>query len=390
MFGIGRYIKNQVADMLSSYYLRKVKCGSKIKVAFLVTEPSVWDKQELVFKEFKYRKIDTDIIVLPKYNLLNEDIVEYDFFSFYSDNVIRAYDGGDLIDLKKHGYTHVFYPTPYNEHYPISLRSKEVAKYAKVCYIAYGYTGSDIFDELNTNEDFFRYVSYAFMTSDRQVDVLKKRFKRNYEKGLQNFCNLGYPVLEYYSKLEWKSNYNNILWTPRWSYDDKVGGSHFFELKDKFIDIVRHADGYSGTIRPHPLMFTNFIKMGKMSEIEKDAYLNNANEAGISLSCNKFVEEDYRKANILITDFSSIIIMYMLTGKPIIYCESQIKFNESYSRLKEGMYIARNVDDVSRFVKMIISGKDPKKEIRKEIAKLLKEENKDATKNIVDCVMKIN
>ena len=59
-----------------------------------------------------------------------------------------------------------------------------------------------------------------------------------------------------------------ILWTPRWTTQERIGGSHFFEYKDLFLEFAEKygSEELKFAIRPHPLMFDHFVTEGQMTE----------------------------------------------------------------------------------------------------------------------------
>ena len=59
-----------------------------------------------------------------------------------------------------------------------------------------------------------------------------------------------------------------VLWTPRWSTDPYIGGSNFFKYKDVILGLARKKKDILFILRPHPLMFDNFVKTSEMTETE--------------------------------------------------------------------------------------------------------------------------
>ena len=71
----------------------------------------------------------------------------------------------------------------------------------------------------------------------------------------------------------------------------------------------------------------------------------------------------------MITDISSIVAEYFLTGKPIIYCHKKDCFNDFSRKLSEGFYWVRNWQELERTLQMLKSGDDPLKAKRQELIK---------------------
>ena len=103
-------------------------------------------------------------------------------------------------------------------------------------------------------------------------NVIKKRFKKTSEKGYQHFEYLGYPSLEPFMKIKNRNEIKSIIWTPRWSYNKTIGGSHFIEYKDSFVSIKEKFSEIELVFRPHPLMFDNLIFEKRMTKSEVDEF----------------------------------------------------------------------------------------------------------------------
>lgn len=389
-----------VLDIRSAFYLEKVKTDfkkktrKKIKVAFLVFEPETWDKQEPVYREMLSRtNFEVDIIVVPNFNstfgVRKTYGRELGFFKKISQGAIAAYSkDGTLIDISSSGYDYVFYGDSYNRHMPWSLRSHQVVRFAKVCYVPYGYTGSSVFDPISDNREFFRNVYMTFFDIEEKVPKMRASFNKTCELGVQHFEYLGYPALEKYFLAERNSDPSDsnlvVSWTPRWSYDEKIGGSHFLEFKDGFLGLVKESSDLNFVLRPHPMMFCEFLNKGLMTEAEVSSYKNKLNQLGAKLSAEESITDVLLNTDILVSDYSSILMMYFLTGRPIIYCDSAIPFNAAYSKMREGMYIARSWNDVEKYITSIKNGNDYLREKRRSIIDNYFGEMRGSASRIVD------
>ena len=93
--------------------------------------------------------------------------------------------------------------------------------------------------------------------------------------------------------------------------DKRLYRSTFFEYKDKIIDYVNRNDKLKFVFRPHPLMFNNFINEGLMSKKEVKEYLDNFKENKVYDDQGDYFDT-FRESDVLVTDFSSIIIDYFI------------------------------------------------------------------------------
>ena len=398
-----RVVKKILLNTRTNYYLKKnsqrVSHGEKkIKIGFIVFEPETWDKLDAVYTELKSREdVICELIIVPSYDQELELTTHYgkelQFFRNKTSDVLLAYTNENgWLDISKNGYDYVFYQDPYNAHMPKNLKSSTVVKFTKICYIPYGFSGSNNFNEGNTNPDFFRNVYFEFVDTEEIRKILNECYKRNVEKGYQQFLNLGYPAFEEYlldtEQIARKEIKKNVLWTPRWSYDPKIGGSHFLEYKEDFLRFSGEYTNLNFMMRPHPMMLKNFVNKGYITDAEKNEYLDKLKQNNVSVSLQNDIKSDFEWADILITDYSSIIPMFFLMNKPIIYCPSQIELNEEYKYLLQGMYIANSWDEVEKIVKRIFDGDDDLRRKRKCCIEELKKKHLGSSKRIVDTIIK--
>lgn len=371
-----RWLKNYILDVRATYYLKKnaQKKHNKnklMKIGFIVFEPETWDKLAPVYDELKARGNATlNLIIVPSYDkeltVTTHYGKELNYFRSIDHNAILAFENGGWIDLAKDNYDYIFYQDPYNEHMPPKLKSSNVVRYSRICYIPYGVTGSDVFTDLATNKSFFRNVAIGFMDVSRTIEVLRKRYSKNIDNGCQEFDDFGYPAYEEAFRSVKSHPLKNIIWTPRWSYDSKVGGSHFFEYKDKFLELNDAFPGVDLSFRAHPMMFSNFIREKRMTSDEYHEYLKLLVNKNVRISKEDF-REDFERADLLITDYSSIIPAFFFTGKPIILCPPQFELNKEYKYIASGIYQCDSWNEVLACIKNLRAGIDPLFETRKKI-----------------------
>ena len=377
--GVAKSIVRTVKDIRATYYIKKVRklnyeTKKIIKVAFIVFEPESWDKLQPVYEEMVVREnFEPQLILIPSYDdtlsLEKKYGYEKEFFEKKYGKVLLAYDdNGMLIDLEKYGFDYVFYQDPYNAHYPKGIDSNSVVRYAKVCYIPYGYTISKNFSNLLiNNRSFFRNVSIFYAENNSVEEVMKTVFGKNYVNGIQKIECMGYPSFEEYSTWNSEGKISTITWAPRWSYDKSVGGSHFIEYKDKFLLLRKKYESLNLLFRPHPMLFANMVKMGKMTEKEVAAYKKAMNDNQIQVKNKCAINDVLYKTDLLISDISSVIPSFFMTGRPIIYCKSEMEVNIEFQEMLKGIYVAESWDEVEKYISEILAGNDPLKEIRHNI-----------------------
>ncbi|MBQ9479326.1 MAG: D-alanyl-D-alanine carboxypeptidase family protein [Selenomonadaceae bacterium] len=100
------------------------------------------------------------------------------------------------------------------------------------------------------------------------------------------------------------------------------------------------------------------------------------------------LNENFANADILLSDYSSILIVYFLTGRPIIYCEfvNAVMLPE-YQEMLECMYVAHNWDEVVHYLDELVAGNDPLFERRQRAVEEIRARHEGAIRRIVDRVM---
>lgn len=391
-------VRERALDFKSAYYLsRNFRTNNTdiTRIGFIVQMAEVWDKEINIYEELKTRtNVETLLIVVPPYDLkTDKNTLSYEsnpFLSLYPEAIKALRPDGSWIDIQKLNLDYVFFQRPYDRYLPKSLRSTELVKYTKCCYVPYGYAGSDVFNHGNTNLPFFRNMSFVFLESEYMKIIFKRIFNHKKMFKHQKYETLGYPDLEIYFNISSRDEINNILWTPRWSYDSKMGGSHFFEYKDiPFLIKENHPD-IDVVFRPHPLMFDEFIKQGMMKRQEADDYKRRIRESSIIYDSGTIISDAISRSDLLITDYSSIIINYFLTGKPIIYCKADYDLNEEYSKIESCLYVAENQQQIESYLAMLFNGEDPLAEKRKVLIEKYKLQHVGAAKRIVDFLLSVS
>ena len=388
-------VKENIDDLQATNDLLRVKknhkCSGQIKVGFLVQLPEIWDKQVLVYEAMKNNnKFKVYLFVVPKYDFIAGSVetkYEDNYFLNKYEDAIKTYNRDTWIDLKEYNLDYLFYPRPYDHYLPKQYRSSATRKFVKCCYIPYGYNGGQQFDGMNTDKKFFKNIYCVFADTDYTADLISKKFNSSKEKAAHKIVFLGYPALEPYFDIKNKNVINTVLWSPRWTYDENIGGSHFLEYKDIVLDWAKKYPNIKVVFRPHPLMFEELIKKKKMTEQEVQEFFGELERLGIEYDRGNQIYEVFGKTDVLVTDFSSIIIEYFVTGGPIIYCDGIISFNEGYEIIKDEIYRVKNEDELDNAFIEIINNKLEISESRKDIIEKLKENHKHATDRIVEAII---
>lgn len=371
-----RFIKNVMA---------KKKKHDKIRVGFIVQMPEIWDKQIDVYNEMKNNPLfEVFMFVVPNYDITErklENNYDNNYFINNYKEAIKFFDNEKhIINIDSYELDYVFYQRPYDMYLPAELRSNELVKKIKCCYLPYAFWP---FEDKSVGYDivFFRNIYLSFMDTEENADYLRNILKTKNNKVV---C-LGYPVFNRYRNGD-KSG-SACLWAPRWATELKVGSNNFFKYKNNFIELRDEFDELPLILRPHPLAFQNYVVSGLISADDMDKYIQTLKEKNIVLDKNTLIDTTFTNTGILISDISSIMIQFFLTGKPIIYCPTETEICEIYKKMLPGMYVANCWNDIVNYISEIRNGNDYLKETRIQIINELFGDTDDAAKKIKDYIV---
>ena len=137
--------------------------------------------------------------------------------------------------------------------------------------------------------------------------------------------------------------------------------------------------------RPHPLTFDNAIKTGKMTPEEVTAYKARCEEAGIRFDSNASIDDTLPEVDVLISDFSSILVDAALMGKTILYCGGNAlgEYSETMAQIMDCAYHAGSWEELTDLLEQLLQGRDPKFEPREQLANRLAAEHEGSTARIL-------
>lgn len=363
--------------------------GKKIRVVFVCHRPQVWDALKTVFEACAADDAFEPYIVtipnkkeLPGKGFAHEEYVSEgaeEFFKDYPCTVINGYDSetGRWFDLQSLEPDYVFFQTPYDICRPPEYKSDVLCLYTKLCYVHYGmpFMGGFIAEE-SFPISFMKHTYFHFAEFREMKDYYVDRVAPNPIHSDSRVVLTGYPKLDGVEKYHgcdnttWKYHGDDkrfrIMWTPRWSNEEN--NCTFFEYKDLLPNYVIGKDKAELLFRPHPQMFKEFYAKKEMTKQEIIDYrkLFGAHD-NLSVDKERNYLPSFYSSDVLITDESSIIPEYFLTGKPVIFTYKETHFNKFAERLSEGFYMAASFDDIKKYTEMLMAGEDPKKELRREI-----------------------
>lgn len=383
-------IKKRIKKLIAQHYIEKArrrkKTKSTIKVGFLVQVPQLWDKQEPLYRLMRSsHNFEPWLIILPEYDYTLGNFCEYgDELSFFTDVCkkicyIKARKDDGWENLSDYEFDYIFFQRPYDYYLPQQYNSENIIRYTKICYIPYA--TPDRNDNIIYPEEFFRNVYLGFMEDKHCSDYNNKLYSR---KSFQRFHNIGYPPFERCLQLQSNAFNGKILWTPRWSYDHVYGGSHFFEYNVRLTNF--DWGRYRFIVRPHPMMWSNFIKEKLIDKETINHIKEEWNSKSIIIDTNIQIEDTFNEVDILISDKSSVILLFFLTGKPIVYCRFGNDNSVLFDTILPGLYVVDDWEGLNKTISNLMNNIDPLKEIRNRIISQSFSHHKEATKSIMSMI----
>ena len=389
---------NYYDEEISEYWLSRQALWKtserKIRVVFLVHSNITCDKVLPVYEAMKRREeFEPYIVIHPDLNSQNGDAAWKYFYLRYPNDTIYDYLG--LMDIRKLKPDYVFFTNPYVRHRPFpSIRTNDIVRFAKICIISYGASLAYVFPNRLFSEyrHVYKNVYMLFASAETVKTITKEHFAEDITRGYKHVEFLGYPALKDYYRLEKEpSAMTRILWTPRWLVDDKWGGSHFMEYKDKFISLRdKYGERAELYFRPHMNLFSELLEKNIMTREEIKAYKKELQDKGI-IQHNRLADmnKSIRNIDIFLADYSSILVCLFLTCRPIIYCEfGNAEIFPEYKEMFSAMYVARSWEEVEHYLDELMVGNDPLSERRQEIAAKIYETHKYASEKILDRLIK--
>ena len=383
-------------DEISTYWLARQQTWRhpkrKIRVVFLIDSNGQSDKMMLVYPKMRERDdFETSICLYAARDYkLNDKWCNW-FRETYPNDPI--YDFNGLFDLRKLKPDYVFIQGPYEfRRRQPGLSSNDLVKFTKVIHLSYGVTLAHIFIDrlIDSQANFYRNLYMMFCSGESVRKKMIARFAQNVSAGYQHMEFCGYTALAKTPLPQDDHSKKTILWTPRWSYEPRIGGSHFLEYKDNFVELRdRYGDKVNLAMRPHGNTFRDLQEKNLITKEEVDAYKQTVSDKDIKIYETSFdLYEQFRLTDILIGDYSSILPVYFITGRPLIYCEypNAVMLDE-YKEMYECMYVARSWDDVLKYLDDLVAGNDPLFERRQAAAEKIRADHADAAQRIIDRIV---
>ena len=314
------------------------------------------------------------------------------FFARRGINVVKAYDpeNNTWISPDSVKADYIFYDELYDI-YPPEFSIRQMYRRARICYIPYSYlfAKSDSMLRIVIPEYNFSFVYAFFASSDYAVDYAVKLYSKTNSK-YHHVLRLGYPRFDLTYNIAASTDVGggcSVIWIPRFTlpednYGDPSSRTTFFEFRTKVTErALSHTDEY-WIVRPHPRDFAQYLSKGLITRDELNQYIFSLeNNPRTELDKNKDYLDAFQRSDVMLADFSSVIVEYLAMRKPVIYCGNIEAITDE--NVRECIYTASSWDEAMTLLDKLKNGIDPLAEKRKAFAAKLSSNGRSG-KHIVD------
>jgi hypothetical protein len=386
--------------------LRRIRGKTKIKVAFLLIHESVWKYEDVYHSMLADTTFEPVIFICPQVTFGETPMLELlhqTWNSLKRKNyrvVSTLKENGNWLDLKaEFNPDIVFFTNPYNITRPEYCIDNFFD--TLTCYVPYNFGNSHLLSMFH-NQPFHNYVWKIFAETDFHRNCSEK-FAANRGK---NVIVTGFPGTDvflnknYSPRDPWKkgtTNRKKFIWAPHHTIDDSpeyIGFSSFLLYCDEMLNFAsKYRQWAQFAFKPHPLLKARLENHKEWGREKTQEYFDQWTKPE---NC-QLVEGNYIDlfitSDALIHDSGSFLIEYIYTGKPVLRTDKDHsicdRLNDFAVKAYNVHYIARNTNEIDRFISDVIHEIDPLLNHRKTFLReyLMPPGNNTASENIMQVIL---
>lgn len=361
-----KYIENNKPRVIKKLK-NKLQSGEKINAVFYVYDETKWKCQSLYDLLDKDSRFEVKVLVTktacenknnPSY-ISDEKLAEvFDFFEKRGMNVCFAYDidSSSFIPFKEFEPDIIFYQHPWyvkTEQGPVVC-----SKFALTCYIPYYFPieAADIDCKLR----FHNYVENYYVLDEYTRD----KYLKKAPELAQKLKVVGYPYLDGFCSDSKPRAAKCVIYAPHWTICSQGLAYGTFEWSGKFIlEYAKSHPEIQWIFKPHPLLKKALADSQYMSVEEAENYYSEWDKLGIKYESGDYLGL-FEKSDMMITDCSSFLGEYFVTGKPLLHLMSEkSQFRNSDNPILKCYYRANNLEELKTLLE-ILPQKDSMRELR--------------------------
>lgn len=365
--------------------LKKLKNESVLKVVFYVYDSCKWKCQTIYDEMLKNPRFEPLIIVTknaaqnldnPSYQTKEEILETFEFFKSKGMNVELGYDfdKNKYIPLKKFNPDIIIYQHPW--YVETSQGPVVCSKFALTAYVPYDIPTTVLPSEYNLR--FYQYVENFYVFNNELKEFYAPRMDN---KGI-NLKAVGVPSLDMLT--EQKNQKNYVIYAPHWTinHTNTIAYGTFTDNGQFILDYAKKHPEYNWIFKPHPMLKKAIIDNKFMSQEEVENYYSEWGKLGKACYDGDYFDI-FNDSKLMITDCSTFLIEYLVTGNPIIRLVSKNApdYNINAQIAVDNCYNSENNSDLEQILDtVLIKELDTMKENRIDAAKRFKA---NATENII-------
>ena len=364
---------------------RKYENKEKIKVAFSMIYSRMLSEHNRLERENDFEPT----ICITKFCDLKHNRKEYDtkyekcvaFFEKTSKRIKLVYNPKSKKYSNLKNFDIIFYQQPW-------LISKQqninnVSKYALCCYFPYGL---DIFKSKLVNFQFHEKL-FTYFLPNKYISEERKLYRLS---NVNNEKIVGFHKLDIFKNVEKnnKLNKKTIIYAPHFGYkkSHELNIGTFDETGIQILEFAKLNRDYNWIFKPHPQLKITLNSDKNFGENFVEQYYKEWEKIGKIHDTGNYFQL-FIDSDLIITDASSFLLEYMLSGNPIIrliHKEERIPLNCFGQMLSNGWYQASSYEEFTNyFNNIIINNKDNLKEKRQEIISSCIDKNTSASEKIL-------
>ena len=369
----------------------KIKNKEKLNIVFYVYDESKWKCQSLYDLLSKHVFFNVKILITrnaahnidnPSYQTVDEIKNHYNIFLEKGLNVELAYD----IQNEKHIPFEKFNPDIIIYQHPWYVETSQgpvvCSKFALTYYVPYYFPTTT-----NPQDYYLRFHQYIekYCVFD---EITKNVYKEKMSNNAANVIVTGQPFLDYFAKNK-NTAEEYIIYAPHWTICNQGIAYGTFEWNGHYLlNYAKEHKEQKWIFKPHPLLKKALVDKKIMTREEVDEYYNSWDKIGL-----KYEQGDYlnlfSQSKMLITDCSSFLGEYFLTGKPTIHLISKTAapYNETINQITKHYYNAENIEELESLLTKLPQN-DPKKTERLQAIEKLGYNKICASENILNDILK--
>lgn len=151
-----------------------------------------------------------------------------------------------------------------------------------------------------------------------------------------------------------------VIWNPHFSIDGKRPWSTFLQLGEVMSSLMTEFPSVFFLVRPHPLLFQELVQHPDWGRARVKRWLDNLSARHNALIDQETMHyEAFDLSSGLLSDTSSFLAEYLLTGKPICHLSHNQSMGLSHEISKfKCFHSGSSADEIRAFLYGILSGVD--------------------------------